>query len=63
MMRPGFDMRASNSSHRLLEDLQVELRHHCNLQSQHCGARGRDRQKPLRDPRNQIGAIHVCIPD
>ena len=44
------------------EDVQVELRQHRNLQSQHCGASSRDGENPLRDARNQMCAVHVCIP-
>lgn len=55
-------MRASKSSHLILEDGQVELRQHCELQDEDRGARSGDGEKPLRDPRNQICAVHVCIP-
>jgi hypothetical protein len=56
-------MRASKSSHRVLEDVQVELRQHRNLQSQHRGARGHDRQKPLPDPCQNVGFVaHVFAP-
>ena len=43
------------------ERSSTALRQHRNLQSQYRRARGRDRQKPLPDPRNQICAVHVCI--
>jgi hypothetical protein len=55
-------MRASKSSHLIVEDVQVELRQHCELQDEERGARSGDGEKPLRNPRNQICAVHVCIP-
>jgi hypothetical protein len=54
-------MRWSKSSLRMLEDVQLKLRQHCKLQDEKGGARCRDSEKPLRDPRNQICAVHVCI--
>jgi hypothetical protein len=61
MRRPGFDIR--NLLIAYCEDVQIELRRHRNLQSQHCGARGRDRQRPLRDPRQNVGFVaHVFAP-
>jgi len=63
MRRPGFDTRTSKSFHRIPEDVQVELREHRNLQNQDRGARGRDCEKPLRDPRQNVGFVaHVFAP-
>jgi hypothetical protein len=55
-------MRGSKSSHRISEDAQGKLRKHCKLQDEERRARGGYREKPLRDPRNPICAVHVCIP-
>jgi hypothetical protein len=55
-------MQASISSHRIWQDVQVKLRQHCNLQDEERGARSGDGEEALRDPRNQICAVHVCIP-
>jgi len=55
-------MRASKSSHLILEDVQVRLRQHCELQDEERGARSGDGEKPLRNPPNKICAVHVCIP-
>jgi hypothetical protein len=37
------------------------LRQHRKLQNHHGSSSGGDGQKPLRDPRNQICAVHACI--
>jgi hypothetical protein len=59
MKRRGFDMRRPSSSHRAQ---LVALRNHRKLQEEHGNTRYRDGQKPLRDPRNQMCVVHVCIP-
>jgi hypothetical protein len=59
MKRPGIDIDRSKSLHRAQ---LVALRDHRKLQEEHGNASCRDGQKSLRDPRNQICAVHVCIP-
>ena len=61
LRRPRIDFDWSKPPHRVLEDVQVKLRQHCNLQGEQRNAGCRDRQKPLCEPRNKICAVHVCI--
>jgi hypothetical protein len=56
-------MRTSKSSHRIRAGVQVKLGQHRNLQSQHRGARGYNRQKPLPDSCQKCGFVtHVFAP-
>ena len=43
------------------ESHPTQLRQHCELQDDERHARRGDGEKPLRDSRNQIGAVHLCI--
>jgi hypothetical protein len=56
MKRPRIDIDRSKSLHRAQ---LAASRHHRKLQEEHGNASCGDRQKTLRDPHNQICAVHV----
>jgi hypothetical protein len=62
MRQLGFDIGYAKTAHCAVEEAQVELRQHCELQDEERGSRSGYGEKSLRDPRDPICAVHVCIP-